>query len=533
VPQLAAGLTPPPEAIDLLAGVALLAAGLASWASAARSRTGPLLALAGVTWLAGAAWSTLAYAHRGPLVHVLLTYPTGRTRSPALAALIALAYVDGLVPDLARAAWPTIALMALVVAAAALRYGQGRGLERRERAVPLAGSVAMAGPLVLAAVGNLAETGTGALAAWLYDAGVALTAVALTVDLISGRAARAAATGLVVDLGESQEPQALRAALARTVGDPTLQIAYRVDERWVDEAGRALELPAESSDTRVVTVVEDEGSPVAALVHDPAALQDPTLSRSVEGAVRLALANVRLQVDVAARVSEVSASRRRLVEAGDDQRRRLRDELRTGAEQGLAGVSRNLAELARGHRGDTAEALRALRAELDGARTDLARFAQGVHPRALTEDGLSRALEELAGQAAVPVALRVPPERFPAPQEAAVYFVCSEGLANVAKYAEASTARIDVYATGSRLLVRVADDGRGGADPARGSGLRGLADRVAALGGALSVESPPGDGTRLCAELPVGTGAEPPAGPGTDSPGGRGAELVAATGRSS
>jgi signal transduction histidine kinase len=507
VPQLAAGLTPPPEAIDLVAGVVLLTAGVASWRGAARSRTGALLALAGLAWLAGDAWSTLAYAHRGPLVHAFLTYPTGRTRSPALVVLIALAYVDGLVPDLARAAWPTIVLMALVAGAAALRYAQARGLERRARAVALAGSIAMAGPLVLAAVGNLANAGTDALAAWLYDAAIGLTAVTLAADLLSGRSARAAATGLVVDLGESQEPQALRAALARTVGDPTMQIAYRVGEQWVDEAGQAVRLPAADSVTRVVTVVEDAGSPVAAMVHDPAALRDPTLARSVEAAVRLALANVRLQVDVAARVREVAASRRRLVEAGDDQRRILGDELRTGAEQGLADVSSDLVALAGEHRGATAEALSGLVAELDGARLDLARFAQGVHPRSLTEDGLPSALQELAGQATVPVVLDAPPERFPPAHEAAVYFVCSEGLANVAKYAGASGVRIQVEETGSRLVVRVVDDGCGGADPARGSGLRGLADRVAALGGSLSVDSPAGGGTRLTAELPALTGS--------------------------
>ena len=159
--------------------------------------------------------------------------------------------------------------------------------------------------------------------------------------------------------------------------------------------------------------------------------------------------------------------------------------------------------------GETAAALGALVAELDAARTDLARFAQGVHPRALTEQGLHAALSELADQAAVPVALDVPDRRFPAPQEAAAFFVCSEGLANVAKYAEASGVRIAVAAIGPRLVVRVVDDGPGGADTARGSGLRGLADRVEALGGTLSVASPPGAGTRLEAELPIGAESSP------------------------
>jgi signal transduction histidine kinase len=252
-----------------------------------------------------------------------------------------------------------------------------------------------------------------------------------------------------------------------------------------------------------VTVVEDGSLPIAALVHDPAALRDETLARSVEAAVRLALANVRLSADVAARVRDVEASRRRLVEAGDEQRRRLRDELRGGAEEGLAVVASGLEETAVGRKAETAAVLADLLAELDAARADLVRFAQGLHPRSLTEGGLRSALVELADQAACPVVLDATARRFPGAQEAAAYFVCSEGLANVAKYADASRAWIDVEAAGSRLIVRVADDGRGGADPTRGSGLRGLADRIEALGGALSVESPPSAGTRLVASLPI------------------------------
>jgi signal transduction histidine kinase len=308
----------------------------------------------------------------------------------------------------------------------------------------------------------------------------------------------------VVDLADRHEPQALRAAIARAVGDPALAIAYRVGEQWVDEAGQPMLLPTEDRATREVTVVEDSGTPVAALVHDPAALRDESLARSVAAAVRLAVANVRLQADVGARVREVADSRRRLVEAGDAERRHLREQLRAGAERDLGEVAISLAALAADREGETAVALVALAAELDAARADLARFAQGVHPRALTERGLRAALVELAAQSAVPVVLTVPHRRFPAAQEAAAFFVCSEGLANVAKYAGASRVRIEVAATGMRLQVRVADDGAGGADPARGSGLRGLADRVEALGGALAVSSPPGAGTRLQADLPIG-----------------------------
>ena len=497
-------MTLPETAADLAVGLTLLAAGVAMWVRRRSSGSGPLIALAGAAWLAGDVWSALAYAHRGALVHALLTYPSGRTRSPVIAAVIAIAYIDGLVPELARAPWPTVALTVAVVGTAAWRRAGTGGLERRALTAPLIGAAAIGAALAVAAIGRLAGIGTEAVAAWAYEGAIAVTGGILAHDLLSGRTARAAATGLVVDLADRQEPRALRDALARTIGDPALEIAYRVGEQWVDEAGRPVQLPVQDSAGREVTIVDDGGTPVAALVHDPAALSDETLARSVAAAVRLAMANVRLQAEVAERVRDVAASRRRLVEAGDEQRRRLREQLRGGAEQGLGEVSDQLAALAAPRQDETAAALGALVDELDAARTDLARFAQGVHPRALTEQGLPAALSELSDQAAVPVVLDVPDRRFPGPQEAAVFFVCSEGLANVAKYAEASGVRIAVATIGPRLVVRVVDDGNGGADAARGSGLRGLADRVAALDGTLSVDSPPGRGTHLRVQIPCG-----------------------------
>jgi signal transduction histidine kinase len=206
---------------------------------------------------------------------------------------------------------------------------------------------------------------------------------------------------------------------------------------------------------------------------------------------------------VEARVREVAESRRRLVEASDVERRRLREQLRAGAELRLARVGDELQRLAASRNGSAAATLEGLAAELAAARGDLARFAQGVHPQALTDHGLAAALRALAAQAAVPVELEVAEVRLPGPHEAAAYFVCSEALANVGKYAEASRTQIAVAASRARLVVRVSDDGKGGADPRNGSGLRGLADRVEALGGQLSVHSPAGEGTTLTAELPI------------------------------
>ena len=503
MPHVIAGVTPPSAVADLATGLVLVAVALVAWTQRPESRIGPLIALTGVTWLAGDAWSALAYAHRGPLVHTLLTHPSGRARSPLVVAVIALAYVDGLIPSLARSPWPTLAVGTVVVGAAATRFATASGVERKARLVPLAGAAAIWGALALAAIGRLTDAGTGGLAAWGYELTIAITVVALVVDLVSERPVRAAATGLVVDLGSAGEgAKGVRAAVARAVGDPRLAILYRADGQWVDEEGRVARLPGADADKQVSTISGEDGAPVAAIVHDPAALSDETLARSVEAAARLALANVRLQADVAERVLEVAASRRRLVEASDVERRRLSEQLRAGAESRLATVAAELQQLAANGAPDAASTLGGLAVELAAARDDLARFAQGVHPQALTDHGLPAALRVLAAQAALPVELEMHAIRMPALQEAAIYFVCSEALANIAKYANASKARIDVVAADALVRVEVTDNGSGGADPAAGSGLRGLADRIEALGGRLFVDSERSRGTTVAAVLP-------------------------------
>jgi signal transduction histidine kinase len=192
------------------------------------------------------------------------------------------------------------------------------------------------------------------------------------------------------------------------------------------------------------------------------------------------------------------------VEAGDAQRRRLARELRESAERRLSEVASHLDQIGGGgDNGRSAAMLAETRAELERARVELGEFARGVHPRVLTDGGLRAALADIARRAALPVELSSVDGRFPAPIEAAAYFVCSEALANIGKYADASRASIEVAERDGVLVVTVTDDGRGGAKLEAGSGLRGLADRVEALGGRLHVESPPGEGTALFAELPL------------------------------
>jgi PAS domain S-box-containing protein len=202
---------------------------------------------------------------------------------------------------------------------------------------------------------------------------------------------------------------------------------------------------------------------------------------------------------------ELRGSRVRLLRAGDEARRRLERNLHDGAQQRLVSLSLAL-RLAHARLRDAPEEAERLLAgaseELAQALEELRELARGIHPAVLSERGLSAALEALAGRAPVPVGVTVPPDRFPPAVEAAAYYVISEALANVAKYAEASAVEIRVTRQNGRAVVEVADDGVGGADPARGSGLSGLVDRVEALDGVLKVESAPGAGTRIRAEIP-------------------------------
>jgi signal transduction histidine kinase len=250
-------------------------------------------------------------------------------------------------------------------------------------------------------------------------------------------------------------------------------------------------------------LVERDGQPLAALIHDPAL--DPGLVRAAAAAAGIAIENERLHAEVQAQLEEVRASRQRIVAAGDRERRRVERNLHDGAQQRLATLALSLAML-RDHDGTdpaTADALAEALAELRQAIDELRELARGIHPAILTEEGLPAAVESLADRSPLPVRIAADFDtRLPEPTETAAYFVVSEALANVAKYAHASRAQVELSRCNGTLRVEVVDDGVGGADPARGSGLRGLADRVSAMRGSFAVETPPGGGTRVLAEIP-------------------------------
>ena len=336
---------------------------------------------------------------------------------------------------------------------------------------------------------------------WLQTTGALAAAVTALLGIAVTRRARGSVGDLVVQLDKAG-PGGVRQALARTIGDPTLELALWLPDRgaWADAEGHEISMP-EGRD-RAVTLV---GKELAAMIHDPVLLDQPALLEAAGSAARLALENERLHAELRAQLLELRASRARIVRAGDDERRRLERDLHDGAQQRLLGIGMALQLLRLRVVGNdqATELIDETEPEVQAALRELRELARGIHPAVLTDQGLDAAVRTLAQRAAVPVEVRGSSERLPAHVETAIYFVVGEALANIAKHAEASRASVTIERLNGRAIVEVRDDGVGGADLARdGSGLRGLADRVGALDGHLTLESPVGGGTVLRAEIP-------------------------------
>src|SRR3954471_18662496 len=251
-------------------------------------------------------------------------------------------------------------------------------------------------------------------------------------------------------------------------------------------------------------VIDTAGSPVETLV-DPRFAREQPVARTLCTAAGLSMENRLLRAELRAQAAELRAAQARLVAAADAERRRLERDLHDGAQSRLVALALELrrAQAKAPPGGEVAELLEHAVGELATGLAELRDLARGIHPAVLTDRGLDAALDALAARAGVPVSVRGGVGGRVAPGvELAAYFVVCEALANVAKYADASQAVVDVRHEDGRLLIDVCDDGCGGADPAHGTGLRGLADRVGALDGRIAIESPPGAGTRVRVEIP-------------------------------
>lgn len=330
--------------------------------------------------------------------------------------------------------------------------------------------------------------------------------VGFLIGLVRARLARGSIADLAVELGRGVPLGGLRETLARALRDPTLVLAFPAPSGggYVDPEGQSILLPTATGHNRGTVRLERDGEPLAVLVYDPAIEhEDPGRVRAVGSVAQLALENERLAAQVRAQLEEVRASRARIVEAADAERRRIERDLHDGAQQRLVALAMRLDQARAGSAGASA-LIDSTTAELLTAIKEVRDLAHGLHPTILTDSGLAAAIEALAERTPFPVSVDVTESRFATEVEVAAYYVVAEGLTNVARHADATDAHVEVRAESGRLVVTVADNGRGGADPGAGSGLRGLADRLAVIGGELKVTSSPAAGTTLTASIPVG-----------------------------
>lgn len=324
--------------------------------------------------------------------------------------------------------------------------------------------------------------------------------------LLATRLARGAIADLAIELARGVPLGGLRDTMARALRDPTLALAFPAPTGvgFVDPEGRPIEVPREADPVRGVARLEQDGELLAELLYDPAIeVEDPGRVNAVASVATMALENERLAAQVRAQLEEVRASRARIVEAADAERRRIERDLHDGAQQRLVALAMRL-DQARGGVQGAGELIDSTTSELLQAIREVRDLARGLHPTILGERGLAAAVEALAERATIPVRRRIPESRLSPEVEAAVYFLIAEALTNAAKYARATMIEVEVAIDDGHVVVSVTDDGAGGADPERGSGLQGLADRLAAIGGTFSVESPVGHGTVLRSRIPLG-----------------------------
>jgi signal transduction histidine kinase len=487
---------------DPIVGMVLLACGAVTWARRPKSRVGLLLIVASGCWFLGSVWSAAVFLHRGPLVHLHLSYPTGRVRRPLTVVTVVAAYVVAVVEGLVDSPWLTLGLAVLVAVAAVDVFARTSGKARKAGGPALGAALAFAGVLALSSANLLLGWDADRPVLLAYDLTICAVAIVLMADLLWGRWTDATVADLVTQLGGHTDTVGLQGELRRALGDPMLTVGYWLADvgGYVGEAGAVINV--NERDGRAVTTVEDGGEPVAVLVHDPAVLDDQALIDGATSALRLAVTNVRMRAQVRARVGELAAARRRIVEAADAQRRALESELAAGAERRLSSVATLLDEVRDRADESVRVELGEVRAELGGAEDELREFAQGIRPALLGSGGLGAAVPVLAARGPVPVHLEIAVGRLAPTIESAIYFVCAEGLTNIAKHSAANQAWVSVRVDSGDVIARVVDDGTGGAD-AGGLGLRGLADRVEALGGSLQIDSGSAAGTVVEARIPV------------------------------
>ena len=540
--------------VTLAIALGFVAAGLVAWARRPTNGLGPLMTILGFCLLVRKfqygkpdSWLfTVGFLVRDlPWVvfgHIVVSYPTGRlTRrrerifavvayTAAMALPLAALLVHERLPGAEEAAesaiaiWPDAdvydvlrqvesfviygALPLLLVGLIAAKLVEASPRARRMYTPLLVFGLILALRGIIEAIYSFSDPSRDEeeVLFWTGQAVEVALGIALVVSVFRVIQARATLADALADL-HGASPEGVRAALADVLGDPELDVAFWMPERkvYVNAAGAPYDFPVHDPGRAITAIRGTEGKPLAALVHDVGLENEPALVRDAAAAAGLALENARLHAELRAQLVLVQESRARIVAAGDEEPRRLERDLHDCAQQQLVALALQLRATQRRLGGDMPdevhEVLSSTVGELQRAVEQLRELAHGVHPSVLTQSGLAAALQALAAQTPTVVTVaQAPTERLPPPIEAAAYFVACEALTNAVKHADATRITISAFQRDGYLVIEVADDGAGGAD-AKGSGLRGLADRVEAHGGRFWVESHDGAGTRV-GELP-------------------------------
>jgi signal transduction histidine kinase len=538
-------------ALDVVIGGGFVAVGLFAWSRRPDSRVGALMVVTGFAWflsvfnltepaLLFSVGLVLSNFYIAPAIHLLLGFPSGRLGTRVDRWLVGITYAAVTIgflpialtfdpstegcncpenvfladshPSFARTWFDVLDVIGVIVLLAVL----GRLVSRWRRATPpmrrvvtplfAAGAVLMAMLAVLLGA-DLLRIEVSKDAYYLALIPFGLVPYLFLGSLAQARMLRGGAVGeLVAGIGATLAGRELRDALARALNDPSLELAFWLPESgvYVDPEGQPLQLP--QSERRATSDVTLDGRRVAVLIHDPLLLEEPELIEAVGATAALALEKDRLEAELRAKIGELRESRARMVSFGLAERRRLERDLHDGAQQRLVSLALDLRLARDAVRGDpqrSEELLDGAAEELERALGELRELARGIHPAVLSDRGLDPAITAIADRAPLPVeVVGGLGERLAEPVELAAYFVVSEALTNVVKYAQADQATVRVERENGRVVVEVADDGVGGADPSRGTGLRGLADRISALGGRLEVDTRPDGGTMVRARIP-------------------------------
>jgi signal transduction histidine kinase len=473
------------------------------------------------------------------IVHLLVGFPSGRLTTRPARALVVAAYLTCLVlqaplylfadtpppadalqivdrPDLVGiGSWVQNGVgMTVMVLTAALLVRRLRDAAPPQRRVlaPL-----YAYSIVAVLFVPLSAIAVGPAAGWspvttnvVQLSMLGLVPIAFGWSLVRGGFARSAE---IEELGawlgiEERGHTALRHALAETLGDPSLELVFWVPGRgYIDADGGAAAIPGTGA-RRAVSEIELAGTRVGAIIYDPDAVDEPGLVGTAGRVVAITVDRERLTAELLANQEALRRSRRRIVEAGDRERRRIERNLHDGAQQRIMMAAMDLRSAEAHLDGADPAAVAMLAAavhDLEDAMRELRELARGLHPTLLTEVGLAGSLESLAERSPIPVRLSVRVDEAP-PETTAVgaYYVVAEALTNAARHSRADGLEVRVERRGGLLHIEVVDDGVGGATPAPGSGLEGLVDRVESLGGRFVITSPAGNGTMLVADLPCG-----------------------------